>query len=629
MAIVYTFQLQPGTQGDTGYVTHSVDLLDLAPSIAGQTVRINFHEYIPEFYTGPAQFDLDGISLVCGGQVQPAITQNDVVTPLRSISDIDALSAEYDQIRQQAIDTAQQTRSECVWASAVETQTVSPEISDNNVALAPSDGQIVNGDFETGSFDGWTLTNTTLNGTFVINDGTLDPDSPDNPLPPYSGNYSALSDMHFVGAYTLYQDVVLPSGTTSLTLEWADMIRNHAQIFVDPDQEFRVQVWDLNNHNLQTLFSTNPGDPLMSPWTERSADLMPFAGQTVRIAFTADVQEFYFNVHLDNIRIETGSTPPPQTDPITYDVYCGLNPNDPNAWNCVGEGLDTPECDSTPEPNEVLRKGRVYYWQVVAKNECGEVTSPLWSFTTENTPPVADAGEDQTVFCWIDGLVNVTLDGSGSYDEDENPITYLWTWTIGTDTFTATGVSPTITLPAGAHTITLVVNDSIDDSQPDEVVITALPPVEISVNCTPKSLNCKSNGNWITAHFTLPAEYSNADIDTSAVCTLEPMGLQSHQLHLSNNEQGQGVLSMTFDRIAFCDLQPPLGFLQLTPTGRLTNGQYFYANDEIRILNNRMEHLLNLANNWLEGNCEKPHWCNGQDINADGIVDFKDFILIR
>ncbi|MHC4882648.1 MAG: hypothetical protein ACYTCV_08625 [Planctomycetota bacterium] len=1142
LAIVYSFQLQPGTRGDTGYVTHSVDLLELAPSIAGQTVRINFHEYIPETLTGPAQFDLDGISLVCGGQVQPAATQNNVVTPLRSTSDIDALSANYDQIRQQAIDTAQQTRSECVWASAVETQTVSPEISDNNVALAPSDGQIVNGDFETGSFDGWTLTNTTLNGTFVINDGTLDPDSPDNPLPPYSGNYSALSDMHFVGAYTLYQDVVLPSGTTSLTLEWADMIRNHAQIFVDPDQEFRVQVWDLNNQNLQTLFSTNPGDPLMSPWTERSADLMPFAGQTVRIAFTADVQEFFFNVHLDdiridtgttpppttpvvydvylgtdpsqmepvgadleepvfnpcildyettyywqviakndcgqtagpiwsftteawqplpedgamevpidtllewngpvgggnceetcgvenggfetglfapwvafkgpggefmpwivydggdlssegincavsgfdgdaglfynlyqeveipgcapiatfswseflywelaggtlpreytvsiqpsgggaplailysqqilpgtenydltyvthsvdmlelapsiagqtvrinfhhympeswvggallfldsisltcggevlpstpqvqpdtadveaiianyeqarqqaieaaqqarnaydwpsattqsgspatspetiamtpsagqivngdfetgsfdgwtllnirtipdidyigtfvinngtldpdspdgplspysgdfsamtdmegpgvytiyqdvtlptgttsltlhwadmirnhyhafedpvqefrvevwslnnqtlttlfstnpgdplmtawtersadlsafagqtvriaftvdvqlfffnvhldNIRIETGSTPPPQTDPITYDVYCGLNPNDPNAWNCVGEGLDTPECDSTPEPNEVLRKGRVYYWQVVAKNECGEVTSPLWSFTTENTPPVADAGEDQTVFCWIDGLVNVTLDGSGSYDEDENPITYLWTWTIGTDTFTATGVSPTITLPAGAHTITLVVNDSIDDSQPDEVVITALPPVEISVNCTPKSLNCKSNGNWITAHFTLPAEYSNADIDTSAVCTLEPMGLQSHQLHLSNNEQGQGVLSMTFDRIAFCDLQPPLGFLQLTPTGRLTNGQYFYANDEIRILNNRMEHLLNLANNWLEGNCEKPHWCNGQDINADGIVDFKDFILIR
>ena len=186
-----------------------------------------------------------------------------------------------------------------------------------------------------------------------------------------------------------------------------------------------------------------------------------------------------------------------------------------------------------------------------------------------------------------------------------------------------------ICLPASVHTITLVVNDGIDDSEPEEIVVDARPPVEFSVNCTPKSLNCESNGNWIKAHFTLPAEYSNADIDTSAVCTLEPMGLQTHQLHLSNNEQGQGTLSMTFDRVAFCDLQPSLGFLQLTPTGRLTNGQYFYANDEIRILDYRMEHLLSLANYWLEGDCGKPHWCNGQDINADGIVDMRDLALIE
>ncbi|MHC4952018.1 MAG: hypothetical protein ACYTEU_13710 [Planctomycetota bacterium] len=86
---------------------------------------------------------------------------------------------------------------------------------------------------------------------------------------------------------------------------------------------------------------------------------------------------------------------------------------------------------------------------------------------------------------------------------------------------------------------------------------------------------------------------------------------------------------MTFDRVAFCELQPPLGYLQLTPTGRLTNGQYFYGVDEIRILNYRMEHLINLGMNWLSADCTKPHWCNGMDINTDGVVDMKDFALIE
>jgi hypothetical protein len=63
LAVLYSLFLLPETSEDTGYVTHSIDLLDVAPGISGQTVRINFYQYIPENFTGPAQFDLDGISL--------------------------------------------------------------------------------------------------------------------------------------------------------------------------------------------------------------------------------------------------------------------------------------------------------------------------------------------------------------------------------------------------------------------------------------------------------------------------------------------------------------------------------------------------------------------------------------
>lgn len=63
IATLFTMTLDPGTVGDTGYVAHSVDLLVAAPGINGSTVRINWHEEIPETYTGPAQFDLDDICL--------------------------------------------------------------------------------------------------------------------------------------------------------------------------------------------------------------------------------------------------------------------------------------------------------------------------------------------------------------------------------------------------------------------------------------------------------------------------------------------------------------------------------------------------------------------------------------
>ncbi len=53
---------------------------------------------------------------------------------------------------------------------------------------------VVNGNFETGSLSGWTQENIGGAGSFVINNGTVNPTGPDGPLPPYQGTYSALSN---------------------------------------------------------------------------------------------------------------------------------------------------------------------------------------------------------------------------------------------------------------------------------------------------------------------------------------------------------------------------------------------------------------------------------------------------
>jgi len=89
--------------------------------------------------------------------------------------------------------------------------------------------------------------------------------------------------------------------------------------------------------------------------------------------------------------------------------------------------------------------------------------------STYNFPPVADAGPDQTVLDGDDnGSQPVTLDGSGSYDQD-GTITYVWK---ENSTQIATGVSPTVTFDVGAHTIELTVTDDDSATDNDTVIIT-------------------------------------------------------------------------------------------------------------------------------------------------------------
>ncbi len=91
--------------------------------------------------------------------------------------------------------------------------------------------------------------------------------------------------------------------------------------------------------------------------------------------------------------------------------------------------------------------------------------------TVVNEPPVANAGTDQTVYIHPPATTaKVTLASSGSYDPEGDSLTYEWTW----NSTTVTEGNPTIELPLGTTTITLVVNDGNSDSSPDTVNIIVL-----------------------------------------------------------------------------------------------------------------------------------------------------------
>ena len=97
-----------------------------------------------------------------------------------------------------------------------------------------------------------------------------------------------------------------------------------------------------------------------------------------------------------------------------------------------------------------------------------------------NSPPTAIAGEYAPQECLASSGTTVMLDGSASSDPDGDALTYTWLDAEGTEL--AAGATPTVTLPLGTHTITLMVADDKGASSTDETTVTVedTTPPEIS-----------------------------------------------------------------------------------------------------------------------------------------------------
>ena len=66
----------------------------------------------------------------------------------------------------------------------------------------------------------------------------------------------------------------------------------------------------------------------------------------------------------------------------------------------------------------------------------------------------------------------VKLDATSSSDADGDALTYRWTGPFPEGNGVATGATPTVTLPLGASTVNLIVNDGENDSAPAAASVT-------------------------------------------------------------------------------------------------------------------------------------------------------------
>ena len=152
-------------------------------------------------------------------------------------------------------------------------------------------------------------------------------------------------------------------------------------------------------------------------------------------------------------------------------------------------------------------------------------------------------------------------------------------------------------------------------------------PMEVAMKFTPQALNPGSRGNWIKAHFVLPEGFGVDDVDADTAAMIEPFGIESEYMNVFVTGDGLVEIEAPFNRSDFCAADIVDESMEVTVTGRLTSGQYFYGSDSVKITSNHLEFLAALSLHWLETGCDQANWCKGADLNQDNTVNLIDLGL--
>jgi hypothetical protein len=112
-------------------------------------------------------------------------------------------------------------------------------------------------------------------------------------------------------------------------------------------------------------------DPMASPLPFSQGTVVAGGGQSSISVPLSDPQNLIVEDDIYSMELCFSVLPCPPL--FVYDVYLGT---DTNSMELICNNISEPNCDPNLECNTM------YYWKAVAKNCCGRITCPIWSFTT-------------------------------------------------------------------------------------------------------------------------------------------------------------------------------------------------------------------------------------------------------
>src|SRR5215831_15123022 len=231
-----------------------------------------------------------------------------------------------------------------------------------------------------------------------------------------------------------------------------------------------------------------------------------------------------------------------------------------------------------------------YVVQLIVNDGTFDSTPTTVAISTTNSPPVANAGPNQTVVAGA----TVHLDGSTSSDVDGDPLTFRWAITTTPAGSLAALSDPAAVQPTfmadrvGTYTVQLIVNDGTFDSTPATVTISttnsppvanAGPPQNVVVGATVTldgSASSDVDGDPLTFRWALTVVPTGSAATLAAPTTVHPTfvvdqaGTYVAQLIVNDGTLDSAPATVTITATA--PPPPPINPGQITLSG-ITNGQ--------------------------------------------------------
>jgi hypothetical protein len=149
--------------------------------------------------------------------------------------------------------------------------------------------------------------------------------------------------------------------------------------------------------------------------------------------------------------------------------------------------------------------------------------------------PFMTAGPDRTLECTGPEGASATMQGA-IFFEPESPLTYVWSGPFGT----ATGLTPTVPIPLGSHTVTFTISDGVRSASDsaDITVVDNQPPQIASVAASPSVL-------WPPNHKMAPVSLSVEGGDAcSPALTCRIVGVSGNDGATADDWEVTGPLSL-------------------------------------------------------------------------------------